>query len=123
MQAPVLVIAEDDLQLISDCLGREGRAMTSLPDVESALLVFDYLLPSLVIMEYPGDRGSAASFARFVRRSSAARSTPLLAIADRDQEGPAMSALPDGFNDVCFRPLSADALRAKLSRLADPLMP
>ena len=84
----------------------EGRSfyVVAMPDVESALMVFEYVAPDLVVVAYPtGDRASD-NLPAFVRNSSRP-GTPVIGMFPFPYRSIATRALADGCVDVVPKPV------------------
>jgi DNA-binding NtrC family response regulator len=107
MQASTVLVIEPDLDAanrLEKILQDRGYYVVTMPDAESALMVFEYVEPDVVLVAYPiGNRASdnIAGCVRVSRRPT----TPVIGMFPYPSRSLATRALDDGCVDVIPKPI------------------
>ena len=116
MRSLVLVVENDPALagLLRYNLEREGFAVTEAHDGEEALLRLRRNKPQAVLLDWTLPRLSGLDVCRRIRRASAWRDLPVIALAARGNDGHQHFGLDGGADDFVVKPFSHGELIARL---------
>ena len=102
----------------------EGRSfhVVSMPDVESALMVFEYVAPDLVLVAYPTGNRASDNMPAFVRASSRP-GTPVIGMFPFPYRSVANRALADGCVDIIPKPVDKLLLEDLIAQVLRDITP
>ena len=114
---PLVLIVEDEAPLVALLrynLEREGFAVAEAADGEEALLQIAERRPDAVLLDWMLPLVSGIEVCRQIRRAPATRSTPVIMLTARGEEGDRVRGLNSGADDYVVKPFSLDELIARL---------
>lgn len=106
---------EHDCRSVKAVLEDLGYEAVAMGDVEAAVEVFPYLLPSLVLTAHPLPTADGTDFAGHVKRQSPG--TLVVGMIRRGMREVARDALTHGCDDFLSKPVDAELLATKLHEL------
>ena len=114
---PLVLIVEDEAPLVALLrynLEREGFAVAEAADGEEALLQIAERRPDAVLLDWMLPLVSGIEVCRQIRRAPATRSTPVIMLTARGEEGDRVRGLNSGADDYVVKPFSLSELIARL---------
>ena len=114
---PLVLIVEDEAPLVALLrynLEREGFAVAEAADGEEALLQIAERRPDAVLLDWMLPLVSGIEVCRQIRRAPATRSTPVIMLTARGEEGDRVRGLNSGADDYVVKPFSLGELIARL---------
>jgi DNA-binding NtrC family response regulator len=120
--ATTILLIEPDLDAahrVEKMLQAAGYSVVAMPDAESAISVFEYAAPHVVLVAYPTGKRASDDIAAFVRTSSRP-GTPVIAMFPYPSRKLAMEALGDGCADVIPKPIDRLLLEDLLRHFTRP---
>ena len=113
-----VVLADDSAlsrRLMEATLSRDGHAVTSVADGEEAVAAFARISPPLVILDWLMPNVDGLEACRRIRALPGGADAFVLMITARDSDTDLTRILDGGVDDYLSKPISADALRARLA--------
>ena len=114
---PLVLIVEDEAPLVALLrynLEKEGFAVAEAADGEEALLQIAERRPDAVLLDWMLPLVSGIEVCRQIRRAPATRSTPVIMLTARGEEGDRVRGLNSGADDYVVKPFSLSELVARL---------
>jgi two-component system phosphate regulon response regulator PhoB len=114
---PLVLIVEDEAPLVALLrynLEKEGFAVAEAADGEEALLQIAERRPDAVLLDWMLPLVSGIEVCRQIRRAPATRSTPVIMLTARGEEGDRVRGLNSGADDYVVKPFSLSELIARL---------
>lgn len=114
---PLVLIVEDEAPLVALLrynLEKEGFAVAEASDGEEALLQIAERRPDAVLLDWMLPLVSGIEVCRQIRRAPATRSTPVIMLTARGEEGDRVRGLNSGADDYVVKPFSLSELIARL---------
>jgi len=114
---PLVLIVEDEAPLVALLrynLEKEGFAVAEAADGEEALLQIAERRPDAVLLDWMLPLVSGIEVCRQIRRAPATRSTPVIMLTARGEEGDRVRGLNSGADDYVVKPFSLGELVARL---------
>jgi two-component system, OmpR family, phosphate regulon response regulator PhoB len=114
---PLVLIVEDEAPLVALLrynLEKEGFAVAEAADGEEALLQIAERRPDAVLLDWMLPLVSGIEVCRQIRRAPATRSTPVIMLTARGEEGDRVRGLNSGADDYVVKPFSPSELVARL---------
>lgn len=115
---PLILIVEDEVSLVTLLrynLERAGFAVASAGDGEEALLLAAERTPDLVLLDWMLPRLSGIEVCRQLRRRAETRTTPIIMLTARGEEGDRIRGLNVGADDYVTKPFSPTELIARVN--------
>lgn len=125
MQAKTVLVIESDLDAanrLEKILEDRGFYVVTMPDPESALMVFEYVAPDLVLVAYPIGNRATDNIAACVR-ASRRPATPVIGMFPYPSRREAGRALDDGCVDVIPKPIDRLLLDDLLAHVLRDITP
>ena len=114
---PLVLIVEDEAPLVALLrynLEKEGFAVAEAADGEEALLQIAERRPDAVLLDWMLPLVSGIEVCRQIRRAPVTRSTPVIMLTARGEEGDRVRGLNSGADDYVVKPFSLSELVARL---------
>lgn len=125
MKAKTVLVIEPDLDAanrVEKILEDRGFYVVTMPDAESAMMVFEYVAPDLVLAAYPLGNRATDNVAACVR-ASRRPTTPVIAMFPFPSRKEATRALDDGCVDVIPKPIDRLLLEDLLAHVLRDISP
>lgn len=116
MQHRVLVVEDDEAlgPLLEYNLSSEGYAATLVVDGDEALLQLAEETPDLILLDWMLPGTSGIEICRQARARSETRSTPIIMLTAKGEEGDRIRGLDTGADDYVTKPFSVVELMARV---------
>ncbi|MBM3598629.1 MAG: phosphate regulon transcriptional regulatory protein PhoB [Alphaproteobacteria bacterium] len=113
----MILIVEDEAPLVTLLrynLEREGFVVAEAHDGEEALLMAAERKPDLVLLDWMLPQLSGIEVCRRLRRQAQTRTTPIIMLTARGEEGDRIRGLNSGADDYITKPFSPSELMARI---------
>lgn len=117
---PLVMVVEDEAALLTMLrynLEKEGYLVCEATSGEEALLVAEEDQPDLVLLDWMLPGLSGIEVCRRLRRQPLTRSTPIIMVTARGEEGEKVRGLNTGADDYMTKPFSLPELMARIRAL------
>jgi two-component system phosphate regulon response regulator PhoB len=114
---PLVMIVEDEAPiatLLRYNLEKEGYRVCEAEDGEEALIVAAERKPDLILLDWMLPLLSGIEVCRRLRRMASARTTPIIILTARGEEGDKIRGLNSGADDYVTKPFSPSELMARV---------
>ena len=114
---PLVMVVEDEAPistLLKYNLEKEGYRVCEAEDGEEALVVAAERKPDLILLDWMLPLLSGIEVCRRLRRMPSARSTPIIILTARGEEGDKVRGLNSGADDYVTKPFSPSELMARV---------
>ena len=114
---PLILIVEDEAPIVTLLrynLEREGFRVADAGDGEEALLVAAERKPDLILLDWMLPLLSGIEVCRRLRRSTEAKTVPIIMLTARGEEGDRVRGLNSGADDYITKPFSPSELIARV---------
>jgi two-component system phosphate regulon response regulator PhoB len=114
---PLVMVVEDEAPistLLRYNLEKEGYRVCEAEDGEEALIVAAERKPDLILLDWMLPLLSGIEVCRRLRRMASARSTPIIILTARGEEGDKIRGLNSGADDYVTKPFSPSELMARV---------
>ncbi len=120
MAAPLILVVEDDVALITLLqynLERAGFRVALAQDGEQALLYANETPPDLILLDWMIPLMSGIELCRQFRRTALLRTVPIIMVTARGEEADRIRGLETGADDYVTKPFSPQELIARIRAL------
>jgi two-component system phosphate regulon response regulator PhoB len=114
---PLVMVVEDEAPistLLRYNLEKEGYRVCEAEDGEEALIVAAERKPDLILLDWMLPLLSGIEVCRRLRRMASARTTPIIILTARGEEGDKIRGLNSGADDYVTKPFSPSELMARV---------
>jgi two-component system, OmpR family, phosphate regulon response regulator PhoB len=114
---PLVMVVEDEAAiatLLRYNLEREGYRVAEARDGEEALIVASERKPDLILLDWMLPLLSGIEVCRRLRRMNVTRTTPIIVLTARGEEGDKVRGLNSGADDYIVKPFSPSELMARV---------
>ncbi len=115
-----ILIVEDEpaiRELVAVNLRHAGYQVSEAPDASAAQSIMALEKPDLIVLDWMLPGISGVDLARRLRQSEASRTTPLIMLTARAQEGDKLQGFEAGADDYVTKPFSPRELTARVKAL------